>query len=430
LKLLPAFRRDAAGTLLELFRRFGDVSQFHFGRRLNTVIAHPDHLRHVLIDNADNYAKGIAGEAFRPLLGDGLLAAEGELWRRHRDAIQPAFRSGALASYCRIVVDEAAKIRQAWQNRKNTGRLDLSAEMNRLAFSFIARSLFGIDPGTDRDAVASAFETANREGTHRLRSVIKPPLDWPTAHNKSYAAAVATVRSFATRQLGKRRRDPGESNDLLAILASPETGIPESEAVDEIVTLLFAGHETTTNALAWTFGLLACHRGALEKARAEIGGVLGGRDPTVENIAQLSHVRAVFQEAMRLYPPIYAFQRRALEPDRIGSYDIPRNSGVTISAYITHRHPGFWNEPEVFDPERFADGRTNPRHRLAYIPFGAGPRTCIGANLAMIEGVAILASLLPHFDFTLAMDQLPAAASLISLAPRGGMPMIVTPRAA
>jgi len=421
-KLLPALRRDAAGTLLDVFRTHGDVSQFYFGRRLNTLIAHPDHVRQVLVDNAANYLKGVAGEAFRPLLGNGLLTAEGAAWRRHRDLVQPAFRAQRLASYLPVVAEEAQGLAQHWRARTDQAApINLSRELNRLTFRFIARALLGIEPDDESARVAQAFERANREGTHRLRSLLKIPLAWPTAHNVAYRAAVDFARAYAARHLRERRSVTSASEDLLAALSRPESGLDEEEAVDEIATLLFAGHETTTNALSWALGLLAQHRDMAEQARAEIERTLSGRPPDADGLSQLAFVRAVFQEAMRLFPPIYAFQRRAIASDQIQGFDVPAGAGVTISPYVTHRHPLFWPEPSRFQPDRFLGAAAQQRHRFAYLPFGAGPRTCIGANLAMMEGVAILSVLLPRFDFALRDDHLPAPESLISLAPRGGL---------
>jgi cytochrome P450 len=264
----------------------------------------------------------------------------------------------------------------------------------------------------DRDALAAgdAFTYVLEFMSSRSISLIDIPLFVPTRANRQYRDSMATLEGYLGRVIHERRERPGDHDDLLAMLLAardPETGEPMSDQqlFDEVVTLFFAGHETTAQALTWTWYLLAQHPAAESQLHDEVDRVLGGRLVTADDVTQLEYTRMVVEEAMRLYPPIWVFVRDAYEDDVIGDYHIPAGSMIVLSQYITHRHPDLWQEPERFDPERFRPERAKERPRYAYFPFGGGPRICLGIHFALLEAVVAVAMLAQRYRLRLVHGQ-------------------------
>jgi len=436
--LLP-FRRDVLGLLVESRARFGDVVRFRLGPLVLHLVAHPDAIRQVLQDRADLYDKNTRSSAkIRGMTGLGLLTASGETWQRQRRMIQPGFRPAAVAGFVARMVEATEAMLSRWQCRMATGvPFDAASEMMRLTYTIVGRTLFSADVSADADAVEHAMEVMLAHTYRRLQRIVDIPLAIPTPANRRFRAARATIDQVVSRILTERRRhlekaERTEMPDLLSILLRERDeagrGMDDTQLRNETITLLLAGHETTANALTWTLYLLARHPEAAERLSAEVDAVLGDRVPNSEDLTALPFTERVIREAMRLYPPIWAIERRAIEEDAIGGFRIPAGSTVVVSPWVTHRHPGFWDDPERFDPDRFTPERSAGRPLLAWVPFGAGPRYCIGGHFAMTEALVITALVMRRFRLRLISGHPVAPLPGITLRARDGVRLIVEAR--
>jgi cytochrome P450 len=394
------FRRDVLGLLIESRERFGDVVRFRLGPMVVHLVAHPDLIRQVLQEGAESYDKETRSSSkIRGMTGLGLLTANGELWRRQRRLIQPAFRPAAVEGYVARMTEAAGAMLERWE-RQAGRRFDMASEMMRLTYTIVGRTLFGADMSDPAEMaeVEEATAVLLAHTYRRLERLAEPPAWLPTPGRRRFRQARAAVDRVVYRILAQRRSgDEGaEPADLVSRLLrerDEETGegMTDEQLRNETLTLLLAGHETTANALTWTFYLLARHPEVLERLRDEAVEVLGGRAPESADLQRLVFAERVLRESMRLYPPIWALERRAVRDDELGGHPIPAGSTVVVSPWVTHRHPGFWEEPGRFDPDRFTEERSEGRPSLAYLPFGAGPRYCVGGHFAMTEALVILA---------------------------------------
>jgi cytochrome P450 len=323
-----------------------------------------------------------------------------------------------------------------WHGLAQDGRpLDINEAMMHLTLEIVGKTLFSIDLTREADTVGEAFSVVNEE-VARLTGIpfanigLKIPfLPSTRTINKHTAVLTQVVNGI----IQERRKSGLETEDLLGMLMSArdeETseGMSNQQLHDEVMTIMLAGHETTAVALAWTFYLLSEHPAVLEELEAEVDGVLNGRLPTIEDVPNLTYTTMVLAESMRLYPPAYAIARWGNEPDEVGGYATPANAIITMSPYVTHRHPEFWDDPEQFDPQRFTPERKAERPRYTYLPFGGGPRLCIGNSFAMTEAILLLASIVQRYRLTLVPGTLVELEPLITLRPKGKLLMTLTPR--
>jgi cytochrome P450 len=405
-KLVRNSFRDPAGTYIQSFERYGDISRVELrgaGHVVSHFVAHPDYVQHVLQDNQHNYRKAWTYLPLRAFLGDGLLTSDGDLWLRHRRMLQPAFHRRVLDSFGTAMLQACNALRDRWESRKEQEPLDMGTEMARLTLDIVGRALFGADlreyAHRVSPAVASLQELALR--------AFSLPYIWPFAARperipiRRYREAVKDLNQIVYELIHSRREEDSDRSDILGILIrarDEDSGTPltDAEIRDELMTFVLAGHETTANALTWTFYLLGQNDDHLRHLKDELDAVLGGRDPSPEDVGRLPYTQAIIEEAMRLYPPAWSIDREALEEDEIGGYSIPAMSTVFTSPYATHRHPDFWPEPERFDPERFLG--SSDRHRFAYFPFGGGRRQCIGKAFALMEATIALAVIAQRFQ--------------------------------
>ena len=413
------FRRDVLRLLVESRDRFGDLVRFRLGPNVVHLAAHPDLVRQVLQERADLYDKETRSSVrIREMTGLGLLTANGELWRRERRLIQPAFRPAAVAGFVDRMTEATAAMLERWERPAAEGRpLDAASEMMRLTYTIVGRTLFSADVASDADEVEHAMAVMLGHTYRRLERIVAPPSWLPTPGNLQFKRALAAVDRVVYRILSERRRQPGDTHDLLSLLLRERdeetgTGMSDPQLRNETITLLLAGHETTANALAWTFYLLAKHPEEMERLRHEAG---------------TEAVERAFKEALRLYPPIWAMERRAVAEDVLGGFRIPAESTVVISPWVTHRHPDLWDEPERFDPGRFCEERSTGRPPLAYIPFGAGPRFCVGAHFAMAEARTILPMVLRRWRLRLVPDHPVVPKPGITLRARDGVRVTLEP---
>jgi cytochrome P450 len=391
---------------------------------------HPDHAKHVLTDNAANYRKGMGLSEARRILGDGLLTSEGETWRRQRQIISPAFRRERVASFAGVVADAGAALTRRLDAHVGAGTVDLAREMTALTMDVLGRMLLDADL-SQLPLLGPAFDVAQDQAMFEMLTLGAVPLWLPLPRNFRFRAARRELEDAVRILLAARppTRD-NQGTDLISLLAAalhdePDARLRWRGLRDQVITMLLAGHETTASTLSWTWYLISGQPAVAAAIRQEATDVLGNRAPAFEDVARLPYTTMVIQEAMRLYPPVWGLPRKAVSVDEIDGYQIPAGADVMICPYTLHRHPGFWPDPDQFRPERFAPSAPPPAHRYAYIPFGAGPRVCVGSHLGMMEAVLVAAMMARGFRFEL---QGPAGRDPepnLSLRMRGGLPVKV-----
>jgi enediyne biosynthesis protein E7 len=421
---------DRLAMLTDAASEFGDVVKFAMGPKTLYFFNHPDHAKHVLADNPLNYHKGLGlAEARRLILGDGLLTSEDEVWKRQRRIIAPAFRRDRLAGFTSVVTD-AGEALVGRLGAQVGSTVDLSEEMTRLTMSVLGKALLAADLSPLR-MLGPAFEVAQDRAMFEMVSLGAVPLWLPLPRNLRFRRARGQLEDAVEVLVsGRAQAGGGDGNDLLSMLATAYAGDPDARKRwrvmrDELVTILLAGHETTASTLSWTWYLLSRDPEAAAAMHAEAVEVLGDRTPGHEDLARLPYATTVIQEAMRLYPPVWGLTRKSVAADEIDGYRVPAGADVMIAPYTLHRHPGFWPEPNEFRPERFATSAAVTTHRYAYIPFGAGPRVCIGSHLGMMEATLIAAMVAREFRFEIAAGVHPEPEAMLSLRVRGGLPVRV-----
>ncbi len=431
--MLPALRRNPTAVFLSAARRFGDVVYFRIGSRRGYLITNPADVRHVLQDNARNYHKSPLYDKLRMTLGNGLLTSEDEFWLRQRRIAQPAFNRQRLAMLAGVMADAARDAASEWQATASSGEpVDVAQEMMRLTRTIVLRALLGADLGPFTAGVDQAWTIINERVGESFWSLgLTDRL--PTPKYRRFRAAQAVLRGAVDHAISQCRRSQTDSADLLSLLLSArdeETGeaMTDEQLRVEVTTFLLAGQETTSLALTWTWYLLSQHPDAQRRLEEEIDVVLNGRSPEYDDLANLPYTRMVIDEAMRLYPPAWGFSRQALADDDLGGFRLPRGWLAFIIPYVLHRLPGAWADPEAFDPDRFLPEATAARPKFVYLPFGAGPRQCIGSHFALIEAQLVIATLAQRYRLRLVPGHRVEPWPLITLRPRFGMPMTIERR--
>jgi cytochrome P450 len=415
---IPEFFRDVTA-------RYGPIASFRLGRRRFYFVNDPAAIEELLVGNPRAYVKGRGTQRLERLLGSGLLTSNGEFHLRQRRLVQPAFHRERIAGYAAAMVSRAERFGQAIAPGQ---ALEMGAEMSRLTLGIVAETLFGTDVDREADTIGAALDEAMSSFPLAI-SPLGELLDHlpmvPVV--RRFRAARGSLDAIVYRMIYLRRRErrrEGETEgprDVLGMLldaADAEGGMPIEQIRDEALTLLLAGHETTANALTWTWLLLARHPAVEARLHAELERVLGGRPPAAEDLPALGFARDVVAEAMRLYPPAWVVGRRAIEPAALGGWTVPKDGVVLACQWITHRDPRFWREPEVFRPERWSNGETATLPKFAYFPFGGGNRRCIGEAFAWTETVLVLATIARRLRFRAAPDLGEVAAQpLVTLRP-------------
>jgi cytochrome P450 len=427
-------RRDPTGVFLRAALRFGDVAYFKVGPRRGYLITNPADIRHVLQDNARNYHKSPLYAKLRTFLGNGLLTSEDEFWLRQRRIAQPAFHRQRVAGLASIMAEAAREAADHWRTIAANGRaVDVDEEMMRLTRTVVLRALLGADLGPFTETIDQAWTIINKEIGESFWSL--GLVDWvPTARRRRFQAARQVLRGAVDHVINERRRQPSDSVDLLSMLLAARDddtgeGMTDEQLRVEVTTFLLAGQETTSLALTWIWYLLSQHPHARRRLEDELDTVLDGRPPEYTDLVNLPYTRMVVDEAMRLYPPAWGFSRQALGDDELGGFPLPRGWMAFVVPYVLHRLPALWDDPETFDPERFSPERSADRPKFAYLPFGAGPRQCIGNQFALIEAHLTVATLAQRYRLRLVPGHTVAPWPLITLRPRFGMPMFIERRA-
>jgi cytochrome P450 len=368
-------------------REFGDFARFRMGFRVAHLVSHPDAVGHVLQDNHKNYCKGIGLAQAKRWLGEGLVTSEGEVWARQRRLIQPAFQRQRLTGFSPVVTAATGAMLDRWCSEPGRN-VEVASQMMRLTLEVITRVMFSAGVANTSE-IGVAFTATLHDAMDRMTALAAVP-DWlPSPGNLRFRRALRTLHAMVDAIIHRHREEGGAHHDLLSMLSAE--GLEDRELRDQVLTMLLVGHETTASALAWTFYLLASHPWAWARLKEEVDRVLGGRVPAHDDLPDLVWTRQAFEESMRLYPPVWLIPRRAIADDEVGGYSIPAGSEVLISPYVLHRHPDYWERPDEFDPERFSAEPAEKRRRYTYLPFGAGPRACVGSALASMEALLILA---------------------------------------
>ena len=403
------------------------------------LVSHPDGVRHVLRDNAGNYRKGAFFRSIALLQGQGLLTTEGEEWQRQRRAAQPAFRQDVLEqSYGPVMVEEVQGIGDCWQKAARTGEaVNVAAWMHRLTFRIAARALLGIE-AEDLNNLGRQLQEVGR----RIRPFLAPgnggtrvPTGWfPFPLQRRFRRAISDYHAIVQRLIDERIESggggAGQAPDLMDLLIEDHRRRRgrARRLREQLIAFIGAGVETTAQALSWTWYLLACHDRCESRLQAELDAVLCGSVPELADLRRLSYTRMVVDEALRLYPPAAVIPRQANAPDDIGAFEVRRNARLLISPYVTHRRDDFWPQADQFRPERFAPANEAGRHRYAYLPFGAGPRHCIGRQFALAEMQLALAALARRYALRLVPGRQVFPVMTTTLGPRDGLWMTVHER--
>ena len=427
-------RRDRLGLYERAMREHGDVVRVVLGppgRRLELYcVFHPDGVHRVLAGSRETYTK--ASRGFRLLaeeIGWGLLSSEGELWRRQRRLIQPLFTVRQVRGYAAAMAEETTTVIERWAG--GDGVVDAHAEMTRLTLRVLGRAVFGQDLGEAIEVVRRSFPLLARHWYRRVTSPVSLPGSWPTRGNVAARRAREELYEVVDGLIERRARASLDGDDLLCrLLAARDAGtgapMPLQQVRDEALIFLLAGHETTASALTFTLHLLGQYPAEQQFVRDEVEQVLAGRTPTADDVAALLRTTMVIKEALRLFPPAPGFTRLCETGDQLGGYRIPAGVNVLVSPWATHRHPTFWAQPERFDPDRFAPEREAERHRWVYLPFGGGPRACIGSHVSMLEMTIVLAMLAQRFRLRAEPRRPRLDAAGITLRPAGPVPIHVT----
>jgi cytochrome P450 len=347
--------------------------------------------------------------------------------------MQPAFHRKQLATFGSLMTGATESMLERWQHAANDNQaLDVSEEMMRLTLRVVGQALFSIDLSDESDTVGQAFTALLTPFTDYIFKPV-PPLGFPTPRNRRIQQYIRTLDGVVQEIITEHRQLGDSKDDLLSTLLAArdeDTGeqMNDRQLRDEVMTLLLAGHETTSNALSWAWYLLSQHPDVESRLHAELEQVLGGRIPTVEDLPRLTYTRMVLDETLRLYPPVVGFNRKALADDELGGYLVPSGTLIWFTPYTTHRHPDFWENPDTFDPERFSAERSAGRPHFAHFPFGGGPRLCIGNHFAMMEAQLVLATVAQRYCLRLVPDHQVEPLALLTIRPRNGLPMTLLKR--
>jgi len=423
---LMEFRRDPIKFLMNSAHDYGDIAYLKFGPQGIYLFNNPDYIKDVLVTNNRNFVKSRGLEMAKKFLGEGLLTSEGEFHRRQRRLAQPAFHHRRINAYATVMAQYTQRAQTRWQNGDT---LDISQEMMRLTLAIVGKTLFDADVEAEAGEIGQALTDIMK-----LFDRITMPFTWlleklPLPSNFRFAKAKLRLDQTIYRIINERRATGEDRGDLLSmlLLAQDEegdgTGMTDEQLRDEAMTIFLAGHETTANALTWTWYLLSQHPDIEARLHAEIDSVLNGNLPTADDVARLKYTEMVFAEAMRLYPPAWLIGRRALNDYSIDKYTIPARSIILMSPYVMQHDARYYPEPEKFDPERWKPGEREARPKFSYFPFGGGPRVCIGEPFAWMEGVLLIATIAQKWKMRLAAGQQIAMQPMITLRPKFGMRM-------
>ncbi|WP_405151393.1 cytochrome P450 [Sphaerisporangium sp. NBC_01403] len=417
--------REAPLEFVTAMAAYGDVTRHDADGELVYMLNRPDLARYVLKENGSNYTKDHTpdDDMLRPLLGNGLLTSSGEEWAAQRRMCAPAFRPGEVEKFDQTITDAAVQMLHRWTDGRQGQAVRVDHDLTSLTLTVIVKAMLGTDIGGAGDGFGRAVDAVNRFIGHYVPGDAIDPADTAVRY-----AGFHQARAFLDRVtrviIAARRTGGGGGHDLLTSMLASGHAMSDTDLRDQVLTIIMAGHETTAKSLTWTLYLLDRHPDVAEAVYAEIDEVLGERLPTAEDLPRLDACRRAIQEAMRLYPPVWLISRRSVEADVIGGYDVPAGTLVCVSPWVLHRDPRYWDDPEAYRPERFAAGRAAGHLSHQYLPFGGGPRICVGQHFALVEATLVLAVILRTVRLELVEGFPVEPEALVTLRPRHGMMMI------
>ena len=432
--MLPELRQDMLGLYHDTAPKYGDIVRLHFAGVDTFMLSHPDFFKQVLQDNNRNYKRNtFFNNIVKQFVGLSLFTADGDDWLSRRRLMQPAFHRQRLSAFGAVMADSSAKALERWDRGPNGQRLEFDQEMMALTLQVAGRALFSRNLLGESRALGDAFTRLSEFINFRMNTPFALPTFVPTGPNRKFRQAMRTVDGKIFEMIQERRRGGQPADDLLAMLmeardADTGQGMTDAQLRNEIAVMMFAGHETTSVTLTWAFYLLSQNPLVEAQLHAELSRVLAGRAPTMADLPNLPYTRAVIDETLRLYPPAFGVTRQSLKADEFGGYRIPANASLTLVFYNAQRDPRFWDEPEEFDPARFSPERSAGRPPFAYLPFGAGPRQCIGNQFALTEAQLVLASISQRYQLRLVPGHPVQPNPIFTLRTSHGLPMTLQRR--
>ncbi len=423
------FRRDPLTFVQGVQRSFGRLATVWMGPYPMVMFFRPEHVRYFLIEHPRDFTNSEVAAGLKRTLGRGLLTTDGEYHRRLRKLVQPAFAKKRVDGYADVMVRHTRELLDTWQSG---ARLDIARAMQQLTLRIVAQALFDVDVQIERPDLSEAFQLVIENPTQIPWSVNALHLDLPFLPYGKYMAGRRALDDYIYGLIARRRAEGRDRGDVLSTLLAARdddgAGLTDEEIRDQTMTLFAAGHETTANALSWTFYLLSEHPAERERLSAELADVLGGRDPTPDDLPHLPYLDWVVTESMRLYPPAWMQGRHASVPFELEGYRFPAGTIAMFSQWVIHRLPDLWGDPDRFRPERWDPAHNQEMPYGAYFPFGGGPRTCIGMPFAQLEARLLLATILQRFTPTLVPGYPVVPRPRVTLRPKYGI--AVTPEPA
>lgn len=434
--MLNIAKKDRIKWMQHIYETYGDVVRFKlFGRQVY-LVNHPDLVREILVHRRANYSKDtLSFKMVGVVLGESTFTAMDNTWERKRQLAQPSFHKSRISNLGQIMTDTISEMLGQWEDYSLTGQIvNVADEMMRLTLTIVVKALFSTAL-TEKEVqtVADIFTPLLKETNDRITF----PFTWlhqlPTTKNKAYQGYIDQLDAIIYRIIEQRKTSGQDYNDLLQMLIDARTedgneALSDQELRDEVMTIFIAGHETTANALSWLWYILSQREDILQKVEAEVAAVLDDRVPTAKDFSDLSYCTKVFKETLRLYPPVPMLPRHVAQDDILGGYQLKAGDDVFFGAYLLPRLPEFWENPEVFDPHHFDKEQERKRHTFAYLPFGGGPRICLGNNFAMMEAILIMAMVVQRFQLKLAPGHQVTPLVSLTTRPEQGVPMVMEQR--
>ena len=427
---LPWLQRDQLGFLLQCARQYGDIVPLKFGPRRVLLLNHPRDVETILVGKHRSFHKGRFYRRLEPLLGTGLFTSEGSFWLRQRRLVQPAFHRERIAAYGSIMVQSTQQLLGVWSHGQ---RRDVQADMMGLTLSIVSKALFGAEVTGEARELGAALAVALAQLDREINglALLVPP-GWPTPGRRRLARAVARLDRIVFGIIAGRRASGEDRPDLLSILmnAQDDDGrrMTDRQLRDEAMTLVLAGHETTALALSWAWYLLATHPEVDQRLHQELRSALGERPPRVDDLSRLPYLQMVIKETLRLYPPAVEFGRETRERCEVGGYLLPAATNVVVTPWVVQRDPRWFDQPDRFWPERWADDLAQRLPRFAYFPFGGGPRVCVGQSFALTEAALVLATMAQRYQVVLEPGTRIEAEPRLTLRLKHGLPMLLRRR--
>jgi cytochrome P450 len=427
-------QKNVFRTFVELLHDYGEMVRIPLSpKRAFYLCSSPDAIKHVLQDNHRNYKKAITYDFLKPVVGHGLLTAEGDFWLRQRRLVAPMFHRQRVQSFADTMIETTGEMLADWEQLDRGEPFDAAKAMSQVTLSIAGKLLFNRDIGRESAWIGEAMLLLFRDVNQRIMSPIKIPRSIPTPHNRQVQEAIDNLEDLVYGLIEQRRGREADYDDLLSMFMlaeDEETGerMDDVQIRDELMTFMIAGHDTTSNLLAWALYLLSKHPDVRRQLEAEVDEVVSGDVPTFEEVRELDFLEQVIDETLRLYPPAWTVEREPIEDDVIDGYHVPAGSVVAVGPYFAHHNANVWDNPEGFDPARFGPDRDQPKHRYAHFPFGGGPRMCVGSDFAILEAKLILAAITRRFRLDAVPGHWVEAEGTVTLYPANGIEMVAKPR--